>query len=60
MKSEWVQKEILKAEEYLKKGKLKKLPVIIDLEIKYNNENTPNWIKENYNLKHFSKCTSSN
>lgn len=56
LKSEWVKKEILKAEEYLKNGKLKKfLPVIIDPEINYTNENIPNWIKDNYNLKHFSK-----
>ncbi len=58
LESEWVKKEILKAEEYLKNGKLKKfLPVIIDPEINYKNDNIPNWIKENYNLKYFSKSS---
>lgn len=56
LESDWVKKEILKAEEYLKNGKLKKfLPIIIDPEITYKNENIPNWIRDNYNLKYFSK-----
>lgn len=58
LSSEWVKKEILKAEEYLKNGKLKKfLPVIIDPTINHKNEDIPNWIKDNYNLKYFSKPT---
>lgn len=56
LNSEWVKKEIIKAEEYITDGKIKKfLPIIIDQNIKYDSELIPDWIKESYNLKYFSK-----
>ena len=58
LKSDWVKKEILKAEEYIKKGKIKKfLPVIIDKEIKHSDPSIPNWMKDEYNLRYVSKPT---
>lgn len=58
LKSKWVEKEILKAEEYLKNGKIRKfLPIIIDPELNHKSEIIPDWIRENYNLKYFSKPT---
>ena len=58
--SPWVEKEINKAEEYLKNGKLKRfLPIIIDLNVKHSDDRIPQWIKEEYNLKYISKPTKS-
>lgn len=59
-KSRWVEKEIDKAEEYLKKGKLKRfLPIIIDHTIKHSDDRIPQWIRDEYNLKFISKPTKS-
>jgi hypothetical protein len=56
--SEWVEKEINRAEEYIKNGKLKRfLPFIIDPSIKHSDDRIPQWIKEEYNLKYISKPT---
>lgn len=58
LNSIWVQKEILRAEEFIKNGKLKKfLPIIIDPDITHNDSSIPQWIKDSYNLKYFSKPT---
>lgn len=58
--SPWVEKEINKAEEYLKNGKLKRfLPLIIDHNVKHSDDRIPQWIKDEYNLKFISKPTKS-
>lgn len=58
--SPWVEKEINKAEEYLKNGRLKRfLPIIIDNNVKHSDDRIPLWIKEEYNLKYISKPTKS-
>ncbi|MCL2722022.1 MAG: toll/interleukin-1 receptor domain-containing protein, partial [Treponema sp.] len=50
MESPWVEKEINKAEEYLKNGKLKRfLPLLIDNTVKHTDSRIPYWIKEEYN-----------
>lgn len=58
--SPWVEKEINKAEEYLKNGKLKRfLPIIIDNTVKHSDDRIPLWIKDEYNLKYISKPTKT-
>ena len=58
--SPWVEKEINKAEEYLKNGKIKRfLPLIIDHSVKHSDDRIPQWIKDEYNLKFISKPTKS-
>lgn len=58
--SPWVEKEINKAEEYLKNGKLKRfLPIIIDNTVKHSDDRIPQWIKDEYNLKYISKPTKT-
>ena len=58
MESPWVEKEINKAEEYLKNGKLKRfLPLLIDNTVKHTDSRIPYWIKEEYNIKYISKPT---
>jgi len=54
--SQWVKEEVNKAEEYLKKDKLKRfLPLIIDNTVKHSDDRIPLWIKEEYNIKYISK-----
>lgn len=55
LKSEWVKKELLIANNNRTKTK-QFYPIIIDKNIKYNDERIPNWIKE-YNLKYVAKPT---
>lgn len=58
LNSDWVKKEILKAEEYIKNGKIKQfLPVIIDEKIKHSDPLIPDWMKDDYNLRYVSKPT---
>ncbi len=58
--SPWVEKEINKAEEYLKNGKLKRFfPIIIDNAVKHSDDRIPQWIKDEYNLKYISKPTKT-
>ena len=58
LNSDWVKKEILKAEEYIKNGKIKQfLPVIIDERIKHSDPLIPDWMKDDYNLRYVSKPT---
>ena len=58
--SEWVNKEIDKAEDYIKDGKLKRfMPIIIDKAITYEDDRIPLWIKENYSLRYISKPNKS-
>lgn len=58
LESDWVDKEITKAEEYVKNGKLRRfLPFLIDNAIKHNDERIPEWIRKEYNLKYISKPT---
>lgn len=56
--SSWVEKEINRAEKYLKDGRLKRfLPFLIDKTINHGDPRIPEWIKEEYNLKYISKPT---
>jgi len=58
LESEWVKKEINRAEEYIKNGKPKRfLPFLIDQAVKHNDERIPQWIRDEYNLKYISKPT---
>jgi hypothetical protein len=58
LESPWVINEINKAEEYIKRGKLKRfLPIIIDSNINHSDSRIPLWIKNEYNLKYISKPT---
>lgn len=58
LESEWVEKEINRAEEYIKNGKLKRfLPFLIDQTVKHSDDRIPQWIKDEYNLKYISKPT---
>ncbi|MBC3540772.1 TIR domain-containing protein [Rufibacter sediminis] len=60
LESIWVEKEINKAEEYLKNGNLKKfLPILIDQNIKHSDNRIPQWIKDEYNIKYISKPTKT-
>lgn len=58
VESPWVIKEINKAEEYVKSGKIKKfLPIIIDPIIKHDDSRIPKWIQDEYNIRYISKPT---
>ncbi|MES2765126.1 MAG: toll/interleukin-1 receptor domain-containing protein, partial [Bacteroidota bacterium] len=60
LNSPWVEKEINRAEEYLKNGKIKRfLPILIDPNVKHTDTRIPQWIKDEYNLKFISKPTKS-
>jgi len=60
LKSDWVDKEISKAELLFKDGKLKKmLPILVDNKIDYKDSRIPQWIKDNYNLQYISRPTKS-
>lgn len=60
LNSTWVEKEVLRAEEYILEGKIKRFfPVIIDPKIKYDNPKIPKWMRENYNLQYVSKPTKT-
>lgn len=60
LNSDWVQKEINKAEEYVSAGKIKKfLPILIDNSIKHTDDRIPVWIKDQYNIRYISKPTKS-
>lgn len=60
LNSPWVQKEINKADEYLRNGKLKRfLPLLIDHNVKHTDSRIPEWIRDEYNLKYISKPTKS-
>jgi hypothetical protein len=55
LKSEWVKREILEAEELSKSGKIKRIfPIIIDKNINHQDKRIPSWMRE-YNLKYVSK-----
>ncbi len=56
--STWVEKEILKAEEYIANGKIKCFfPVIIDKQIRHTDGRIPEWMRKEYNLRYISKPT---
>lgn len=58
LESDWVGKEIIRAEEYIKNGKLNRfLPFLIDQTVKHSDDRIPQWIKDEYNLKYISKPT---
>jgi len=58
LESDWVGKEIIRAEEYIKNGKLDRfLPFLIDQTVKHSDDRIPQWIKDGYNLKYISKPT---
>lgn len=58
--SPWVEKEINKAEEYLRINRIKKfIPIIVDSKITHDNSSIPDWIKDEYNLRYISKPTKS-
>ncbi len=58
LESAWVKKEILMAEEYIKKGKIKQFfPLIIDDKIKHDDPRIPSWISDEYNIRYISKPT---
>lgn len=54
----WVQKEIVRASEYILNGKINRfLPIVIDTDIKYDSPEVPTWMSDAYNLKLVSKPT---
>ena len=60
LRSPWVKKELLRAEEYIKNGKIKQfLPVIIDDSVNYSHPLIPNWMRDNYNIQYVSKPTKT-
>lgn len=60
LSSEWVKKELFKANVLWKKEKLIQIcPIIIDEAIKYDNPLIPEWLKENYNLRYISRPTKA-
>jgi TIR domain len=55
LESEWVQKEILKAEQLLLKNIIDRIfPIIIDASISYTDKRIPDWIRKPYNLRVFN------
>lgn len=58
LESKWVEKEINRAVEFLKAGRIKRfLPLLIDDKVKYSDGRIPDWIREEYNIKYISKPT---
>ena len=58
LNSDWVKLEVLKAEEYIKNGKINQfLPIIIDEIVKYTDPLIPDWIRDAYNIRYISKPT---
>ena len=52
LESEWVKKELKFAYEKLNENQIKKIyPVIIDNELKYDDNRIPGWLSKNYNLQ---------
>lgn len=55
LESEWVKLEISQSKDLLDLNRIKRfLPINIDKNISYNDPRIPNWIKQNYDLKHLS------
>ena len=60
LESEWVKKELFKAEQLWNKKELQQIcPIIIDNNIKYDDNRIPKWIQKNYNLQYISRPTKS-
>lgn len=58
--SSWVEKEIFKAEEYIKQGRLKRfLPIIVDNTIHHDDKNIPDWFRDEFNLRYIAKPTKA-
>ena len=58
--SPWVRQEIDKAYELIESGNhIRLFPLIIDSNIKYDDNRIPKWIQETYNLKYVSKPTKA-
>lgn len=56
LKSQWVQREVFRAESFIKNEKIKRFyPVIISKTITYDHDDIPKWIKEEYILHYISK-----
>lgn len=58
LESDWVKKEILSIEKRLDEDSINKFfPIIIDENIKHDDERIPSWINDVYNLKYVSRPT---
>lgn len=58
LNSPWVEKEINRAESYVKDGKIKRfLPLLIDNSITHADPRIPQWISDEYNVRYISKPT---
>lgn len=56
LNSDWVIKELFRAKELWKEKKLQQIcPIIINPEIKYDDDRIPKWLQENYNLQYISR-----
>lgn len=55
--SDWVQAELLRANELLEEDQIKRiLPIIIDKNITYKSEGIPDWLSRPYNLRYMSNA----
>ncbi|MFA8435235.1 MAG: TIR domain-containing protein [Marinifilaceae bacterium] len=55
LESEWVQKEISKAEQLLSKSIIERIfPIIIDNSVEHTDSRIPDWIRKPYNLRVFN------
>lgn len=60
LESSWVKKELFRAESLWKKEYLLQIcPIIIENNIKYDDDRIPDWMKENYNLQYISSPNKS-
>ena len=58
LQSDWVRYELLEAQNRLGEGLLKRIfPIIIDRDISHSDPRIPQWIQDQYNLKHVSRPT---
>ncbi len=59
LESEWVKKELLVSQELLGKDVIKRIyPIVIEKDLKWDDEKIPNWLKE-YTLKYIPKPTKA-
>lgn len=60
LKSEWVSKELDKAQELFANGDLKRIyPIIVDPQITYIDNRIPRWMRDEYNIKYISRPTKA-
>lgn len=56
LSSEWVKKELIEAENFIKSNSYKKfIPILIDSSITHKSPLIPEWMKESYNIKLINK-----